>query len=335
MRSAPFHSSIRLPSQPDRLRLQHSKVSAIGLGGNNFGGRTDEKTSLAVLRHAFDLGINFVDTSPAYGLGRSEEAIGKAGKGRRSDIIITTKFGSNSNYRPDRQRGSRMYILESIEDSLNRLGTEYIDVLYMHNPVPETPILETLRTLDNLIRVGKVRYIGCSNFAGWQVCEALWMSKAHRLESFIAAGGRYNILERHLERELIPCCETYGVGVGVVPTAPLAGGFLTGKYRRGQPSSKATRRLSHEERRGNLALTPSMRTRDMGDALTDANFEKLEKLEAFAQERGHSTGELAIAWLLAQSWVGTVIAGAMTTEQVTLNVPSVQWKLTPEEGMCA
>ena len=305
------------------------KVSEIGLGGNNFGGRADEKTSAEVLSCAFDLGVNFVDTSPAYGLGRSEEIIGKAVKGRRSDIIIATKFGSHSNFRPDRQRGARMYIMESIEGSLKRLGTDYVDVLYMHNPDPETPILETLRTLDNLIRMGKVRYIGCSSFAAWQLADALWTSRAHNLESFVVAGGRYNIFERYLEREFVPCCTAFGVSL--VPTVPLAGGFLSGKYRRGEPTPKATRRLTHEERQGNLALTPSMRTRDMGDVLTDSNFDKLEKLEAFAMERDHSVGELAIAWLLAHPWLGTVIAGAMTPEQVTLNVAAHKWKLTPEE----
>ena len=305
------------------------KVSAIGLGGNNFGGRADEKMSLDVLRHAFDLGVNYVDTSPAYGLGKSEEAIGKAVKGIRSDIIIATKFGSNSSYRPDRQRGARTYIMDSVENSLKRLGTDYIDILYMHNPDPETPILETLRTLDNLIRTGKVRYIGCSSFAAWQLADAMWTSKAHNLESFITAGGPYNVLERHLDREFVPCCRNYGVSV--VPTVPLAAGFLTGKYRRGQSSPRATRKPSREERRGSLALTPSMGARNMGDVLIDANFDKLEKLEAFAKERGHSVGDLAIAWLLAHPWLGTVIAGAMTPEQVTLNVASGEWKLTPEE----
>ena len=305
------------------------KVSAIGLGGNNFGGRANKKTSTEVLRHAFDLGINFVDTSPAYALGRSEEVIGRAIKGKRSDIIITTKFGSNSSYRPDRQRGSRTYILESVEGSLQRLATDYIDVLYMHNPDPETPILETLRTLDDLIRSGKVRYIGCSNFSAWQLADALWTSADQHLESFIAAGGPYNVLDRRLEQEFVPCCVTYGVGV--VPTVPLGGGFLTGKYPRGESSAQSTRKLTHEERRSNLALTPSMRTRAMGDVLTDANFDKLEKLQAYAQERGHEVGELAIAWLLAHPWLGSVIAGAMTPEQVTRNVASGEWRLTPEE----
>ena len=304
------------------------KVSAIGLGGNNFGGRADEKASIEVMKHAFDLGINFVDTSPAYALGKSEEVIGKAIKSRRSEVIITTKFGSSSGFRADRQRGARMYIMESVEHSLKRLGTDYIDILYMHNPDPETPILETLRTLDNLIKAGKLRYIGCSNFAPWQLADAMWTSKAHNLESFIAAGGHYNILRRGLEREFIPCCQAFDVGV--VPTVPLAAGFLTGKYRRAD-SAAATRPLTKEERKGNIALTPSMRPRDMADMLTDANFDRLEKLQAFAKERGHSISDLAIAWLLTKPWLGSVIAGAMTPEQVKLNAASGEWKLTPEE----
>jgi aryl-alcohol dehydrogenase-like predicted oxidoreductase len=215
-----------------------------------------------------------------------------------------------------------------VEGSLRRLDTDYIDVLFTHNPDPQTPVLETLRTLDDLIRAGKVRYLGCSNFAAWQIADAVWTSRAYNLERFIAAGGRYNLLERDLERDVVPCCEA--LGVSVIPTVPLAAGFLTGKYRRGD-QAHATRRLSHEEHQGNPSLAPSMRKRDLGDTLTDGNFDKLEKLEAFARERGHSVTELAIAWLLARPWLGTVIAGAMSPEQMALNAATVQWKLTPDE----
>lgn len=298
-----------------RLGKSGLKVSEIGLGGNNFGNWATEQTSINVINRALEMGINFIDTAEFYGQGRSEEVLGKAVKGKRSEVIIATKFGHPKSVGPDQQGGSRHYIMKAVDASLRRLNTDYIDLYYIHHPDPQTPIEETLRAMDDLVRVGKVCYIGCSNFAAWQLGEALWTSKLNSLESFIAVQSKYNLLDRSIERELVPCCQTYGIGV--VPWGPLASGFLTGKYRRGQEIPTGVR----------LANPPSI----YRDILTDANFDKLAKLEAFARERGHSVGELAIAWLLSYPWLGSVIAGAMNTEQLSANVAAAAWELTAKD----
>ena len=298
-----------------RLGKSGLKVSEIGLGALTFGGRADEQTSINIIEHALELGINFIDTADFYTQGRSEEIVGKAVKGNRSRVVIATKFGFPTSVGPEEQRGSRNHMMKAVDSSLRRLNTDYIDLYYIHYPDTETPIEETLRAMDDLVRSGKVRYIGCSNFPAWRLCEAMWTSKLHNLESFITVQSRYNLLDRGIERELVPCCQTYGIGV--VPWAPLASGFLTGKYRRGQAMPAGAR----------LANQPSL----PGDILTDTGFDKLAKLEVFAEERGHSVGELAIAWLLSHPWLGSVIAGAMSVEQLSLNVAAVGWKLTTED----
>jgi len=291
------------------------KVSEIGLGGNNFGGRADKPTSLAVIDHALGMGINFIDTAELYTQGRSEGLVGEAIKEKRSQVIIATKFGYRPSVGISEQGGSRNYIMKAVDASLRRLKTDYIDLYYIHSPDTETPIEETLRALDDLVRTGKVRYIGCSNFVAWQLCEAFWTSELKNLESFIAVQSRYNLLERDIELELIPCCQTYGVGV--IPWGPLASGFLTGKYRRGQKLSPGAR----------LASPPPI----YSGYLTDASFDKLAKIESFAEERGHSVGELAIAWLLSRPQLSSVIAGAMDPEQLSANVAAAGWKLTTED----
>ncbi len=298
-----------------RIGRSGLKVSEIGLGGNNFGARVDEETSINVVSHALEMGINFIDTADMYARGRSEEAIGKAVKKKRSQVIIATKFGHPGTVGPDEQGGSRSHMVKAVEASLRCLNTDYIDLYYVHYPDPKTPIQETLRALDDLVRTGKVRYIGCSNFAAWQLCEALWTSKFNNLEPFITVQSRYNLLDRSIERELVPCCQTYGVGV--IPWGPLASGFLTGKYRRGQEMPAGGRLAS---------MSPIY-----GDVLTEANFDKLAKLEAFAKERGHSVGEIAIPWLLSHPWLGSVIAGAMNREQLSANIAAANWKLTAED----
>ena len=291
------------------------KISEIGLGSNNFGGRANEEASIEVINHALEMGINFIDTAELYAQGRSEEIVGKAVKGKRSQVIIATKFGYPVNVGPNEQGGSRSYIIRAIDNSLRRLNTDYIDLYYMHHPDSETPIEETLRTLDDLIRIGKVRYIGCSNFAAWQLCDALWTSKLSNLTSFIVVQPRYNLLDRDIEQELVPCCQTHNTGV--VPWGPLASGFLTGKYRRGQEIPTGWR----------LANPFPI----YSDVLADTNFDKLSKLETFAKERGHSVGELAIAWLLSHPWLASVIAGAMNVEQLSANVAAKDWKLSEED----
>ena len=295
------------------------KISEISLGTWQVGGKWGDEfrhdNADKILNYAIDSGINFIDTAEMYAQGRSEEIVGQAVKGKRSNVIIATKFGYPNTVSTDQQGGSRSYIMKAVDASLRRLSTDYIDLYYIHYPDSETPIQETLRTLDDLVRAGKVRYIACSNFAAWQLTDALWTSKVHNLESFIAVQSKYNLLDRSIEPELVPCCQTYGVGV--IPWGPLASGFLTGKYRRGQDIPAGVR----------LANPPPV----YGDVLTDANFDKLAKLEAFAKERGHSIGELAIAWLISHPWLGSVIAGAMNIEQLSANVAAAGWKLTRED----
>ncbi|MEE8413747.1 MAG: aldo/keto reductase [Dehalococcoidales bacterium] len=291
------------------------KISEVGLGGNNFGWWADEQTSIPVINHALEAGINFIDTADSYDRGNSETFIGKAVKDKRHQVLIATKFSSPMGDDPNNKGGSRYYIMKAVEASLKRLQTDYIDLYQMHFPNAGTPIEETLRALDDLVRDGKVRYIGCSNFAAWQLCEALWTSKANNLHSFATVQPGYSLLNRQIEKELVPCCQSYGIGV--IPYSPLAGGFLTGKYRKGEdlPSDG---RLS---RPGPAS----------GRIFTDANWEKLAKLETFATERDHTMGELAIAWLLSKPYISTVIAGARKPEQITANVAAADWKLTAED----
>jgi len=291
------------------------KVSAIGLGGNNFGWWADEQTSITVINRALESGINFIDTADVYDRGRSEEFVGKAVKGKRQQVLIATKFANQMGEGANDRGGSHYHIMRAVEASLRRLQMDYIDLYQMHIADPSTPIEETLRALDDLVRSGKVRYIGCSNYAAWQLCEALLTSKLNNLNAFISVQPQYNMLTRQIERELVPCCQAYGIGI--IPYSPLASGFLTGKYRKNeQPPAEA--RLS--------GPNPAFRR-----IFTDANWEKLAKMEAFAAERNHSVGELPIAWLLAKPCVSTVIAGARRIEQVTANVKAGEWKLTADE----
>ncbi len=291
------------------------KVSEIGLGGDTFGQWADEQTSIAIINHALDLGINFIDTADVYGgRGQSEEFIGKAVKGKRSQVLIATKFRTAMGEGPNEGGGSRHHIMSAVDASLRRLNTDYIDLYQIHSPDPMTPIEETLRALDDLVHAGKVRYIGCSNFAAWQLCEALWISKVNNLQSFVTEQPQYNLIDRHIEQDLVSCCQAYGIGV--IPYYPLAAGFLTGKYRRGEAPPAGTRFDSE----------PSYT-----QTLSDANFDKLDKLQTFASQRGHSVTELAIAWLLSHPWVSTVIPGATKIEQVSANVAAAEWKLTANE----
>lgn len=298
-----------------RLGKSGLNISEIGLGGNTFGLSVDEAASNAVISHALDSGINYIDTADWYNQGLSEEFIGKAVKGRRARVIIATKFGMPMGTGPNDKGGSRHHVIEAANASLKRLQSDYIDLYQLHNPDPATPIEETLYALDDLVRSGRVRYIGCSNFAAWQLSDALWTSRVHHLQSFVTVQTRYNILERQIELELVPCCQAHGVGV--IPWGPLAGGFLTGKYRKGDTTPNVGR-LSQPNR-----LYSKM--------LTDANWDKLAKLEAFAAERGHKVSELAIAWLLAHPWLSTVIAGERTQQQISANVAAAGWKLTAAE----
>ena len=281
------------------------KVSVVGLGCNNFGMVIEAEQSRAVVHRALDAGVTLFDTADIYGnRGGSEQMLGKALGDRRRQVIVATKFGMAMGDGPYSKGASRAYIVAAAEASLKRLGTDYIDLYQIHFPDPETPQHETLEAFNDLVRAGKVRYIGCSNFAAWQLADAMWLSREHHLAPYISAQNQYNLLDRRIERELIPACKHFGVGI--LPYFPLASGFLTGKYRRGAEPAKDTRF-------GGMMRAGASRM------LSDENFATLERLEEYARGHGHSMVELAIAWLAAQPQVGSVICGATKPEQVTAN----------------
>jgi aryl-alcohol dehydrogenase-like predicted oxidoreductase len=291
-------------------------VSVVGLGCNNFGGRMDADQTAAVVTAAVDAGITLFDTADMYGgqPGLSETLLGQALGKRRDDVVIATKFGGDMRgYNgPDwGVRGSRRYIRKAVEASLRRLGTDWIDLYQLHVPDPVTPIEETLAALSEIVAEGKVRYLGSSQFAGWQVVDADWAARTAGLEHFISAQNRYSLLEREIEDELIPACEH--LGIGVLPFYPLASGLLTGKYKRDAGAPAGTRLASMPER------------------LAAADFDKIEALETFAAERDLTLLDVAIGGLAAQPAVGSVIAGATRPEQIEQNVAAGLWEPTPED----
>jgi aryl-alcohol dehydrogenase-like predicted oxidoreductase len=291
-------------------------VSLVGLGCNNFGMRIDIEVSRKVVHKALDLGITLFDTADAYGnRGGSEEILGQILGDRRKDIVLATKFALPMNEAETLKGASRRYIMRAVEDSLRRLRTDWIDLYQQHRPDPLTPIEETLRALEDLIRQGKVRYVGCSNLPAWQVVEAQWTSKHHNLNAFVSCQDEYSLLVRDIEKELVPAMQAYGLGL--LPFFPLASGLLTGKYKRNAPMPEGTR----------LANTQRLADRYM----TDANWPIVERLADFAAKHGHTMLELAFSWLAAHPYVSSVIAGATKPEQVEQNVKAVDWSLTPED----
>ena len=288
------------------------EVSAIGLGTNNFGRRVDAAGTARVLAEALDKGVTFIDTANIYSGGQSEDYIGQAIEGKRDQYIIATKAAMKVDDGPNGIGASRHHLFREVEKSLTRLRTDYIDLYQIHRADPSTPIEETLHALNQLVAQGKVRYIGCSNYASWQLCEAIWTSRERNLVSFSTVQPQYSMLDRRVESKLVPFCQTYGIGI--LPYFPLANGFLTGKYHRGQDAPDGTR-LAENDR----------------GMLSDANFDILEALESFAQARDHTILNLAFAWLLANPAVASVIAGATKPEQVAANAATVGWKLSPED----
>ncbi|MDQ1752638.1 MAG: hypothetical protein QOE71_3694 [Pseudonocardiales bacterium] len=279
--------------------------------------KLDLAQSRAVVHAALDNGINLFDTSDSYG--DSEQRLGEILQGRRDDVLIATKFGSDvrrlgqDNGVDWGARGSRRYIRRAVENSLRRLRTDWIDLYQIHRPDPATPIDETLSALDDLVHEGKVRYLGHSNFSGWQVADAEWTARTRNLERFISAQNEYSLLERGIEADLVPALERYEIGL--LPFFPLASGLLTGKYRRGEAAPQGSRIQAWKRE----------------SVLTDETFDMLEKLEAFAAERSITMLEVAIGGLAARSTVSSVIAGATSPEQVAANVKAGQWQPSAED----
>jgi aryl-alcohol dehydrogenase-like predicted oxidoreductase len=292
------------------------KVTVAGLGCNNFGMRLSEAASVRVVHAALDLGINFFDTSDSYSMGQSEHHLGVALKGRRDQAIVLTKFGSPADPDDPSYRGaSPDHVRRAVERSLRNLDTDYIDVYMLHRPDPDTPIEATLEALDRLVREGKVRVIANSNFAGWQIADADWVSRTRGLARFVAAENHYSLLERSVEREVVPACRRFGLSL--IPFFPLGSGLLTGKYRRGHPAPEGTR----------LSAGPAG-----ARMLTDRNFDIAEGVEALAAQRGVQPAAVALGWLAARPDVCSVIAGATSPEQVRANFEATGWAPSDEDA---
>lgn len=291
-------------------------VSRIGLGCNNFGGRLDAAGSERVVKSALDCGVDFFDTADVYGGRRSEEILGRALRGVRDRVVIATKFGAPGSEDEGLKRGSRGWIERAVERSLEQLGTDHIDLYQMHFPDGEVPIEETLDALDSLVRAGKVREIGCSNFGSTRIREAASASERSGGAPFCTVQNRYSVLHRDPEEKVVPACRE--LGLGLIPYFPLESGLLTGKYRGGEELPDGTR----------LAGMPEdQRAR----FLSDGRFEQVERLREYAEARGHTLLELAISWLLASPTVVSVIAGATRPEQVSANAAAGEWELSEAE----
>ena len=291
------------------------QVSAVGLGCNNFGMRIDKEKSAEVVSRALELGINFFDTADIYGGTLSEQFLGEALGERRKHVVVATKFGGPTGEGPGNRGGSRSYIIKAVEASLRRLNTDYIDLYQYHFRDVKTPIEESLRAMDDLVRSGKVRYIGSSNMSAWQAVEAHWVAKSEHLNPFITAQNEYSLIDRRAERELLPACRQYGIGI--LPHFPLASGLLTGKYSRGEAPAEGTRIAAWGARGEEL--------------LTDRNFDIVEGLQKFAAERDKNLLDVAIGWLTSQDVVSSVIAGATKPEQVEQNAAAAGLRFLPEE----
>ena len=292
------------------------RVSLVGLGCNNFGRRIDHAASRPVVHKALDLGITFFDTADSYrsAIGGSEEFLGQALGARRKDIVLATKIGMPLDG-SELRGASRRTIIAGVEASLRRLNTDWIDLYQQHQPDPLTPVEETLRAFDDLVRQGKVRYIGCSNMRAWQVVDAHWISRTSGLAPFVSCQNEYSLLMRRPEHALIPMMQAYGMGL--LPYYPLAGGLLTGKYRRNSAMPEGARLTIHSRYEGRF--------------LNDENWPIVEWLETFAETRGRTLLELAFSWLAARPCVSSIIAGATKPEQLEANAQAAGWTLTTDE----
>jgi aryl-alcohol dehydrogenase-like predicted oxidoreductase len=304
---------------PELRRLGNSglAVSSVGLGTNNFGRKLDMEQCRAVVHAALDQGITLFDTADNYG--DAETRLGELLQGHRDDVIIATKFGNDVRRRGQDNgadfgsRASRRYIRRSVEASLRRLRTDWIDLYQLHRPDPATPFEETMSVLDDLVREGKVRYLGHSNLSGWQIADVEWLARTRLVERFVSAQNKYNLLDRTVENDIVPALVAYGIGL--LPYFPLASGLLTGKYRRGEPAPVGSR----------------LQAWGRESEMTDGSFDVIEALETFARERSITLLDVAIGGLSAQPAVASVIAGATSPEQVAANVAAGRWQPTAED----
>ncbi len=291
------------------------RVSVIGMGTNQFGGKVDQQNVNAIIDEAIDLGINFIDTADIYQKGKSELALGVALKGKRDQVVLATKACIPTGDGPNSRGTSRYYLNQAVEKSLERLQTDHIDLYQMHRFDPTTPMEETMRALDDLVSAGKVRYVGTSNYAAWQLAKANLLAEFKSQIPFVSEQGHFHMFERQVEKEMIPYCAEHNVGF--IPFFPLAGGFLTGKYKRGEAAPAGSRGEQSAYVQGYM---------------TDENYDKLDKLMAWAEDHGRTINELAHSWLLAQPAVCSVISGLTKIEHLRANAKAGDWMLTADEA---
>jgi aryl-alcohol dehydrogenase-like predicted oxidoreductase len=293
-----------------------AKVSPICLGCMNFASSTNDEDSIAIMHRALDAGINFWDTADVYSGTKSEVVVGKALEGKRDQVFLATKVHGKVGEGPNDQGNSRLHIIKGCEDSLRRLNVDHIDLYQIHRPQSGVPIDETLRALDDLVRAGKVRYIGTSTFSAYQLVESLWESEKLGLNRFVTEQPPYNLLDRRIERELLPFCEKYGFGV--IPWSPLAGGMLTGKYRRGEEGPEGSRYKDGKFR--------------SGEAINEATWDVIEGVRTLAQEKGVPMDAFALAWVAAQKTITSPIIGPRTMEQLEDNLKALEVEISEEDS---
>jgi aryl-alcohol dehydrogenase-like predicted oxidoreductase len=292
------------------------KVSPICLGTMMFGGQTNEADSIRIMHKAIELGINFFDTANMYNAGQSELVVGKALADRRDHVVLATKGRQPMGPGPNQSGASRLHLMRELDASLKRLNTDYIDIYYVHTPDYTTPIEETVRALDDMVRSGKVMYTACSNFRAWRICEALWTSDKHNLNRFACVQPLYNIVNRDIEVEVLPLCKEKGLGV--VSYSPLARGILTGKYRAGEKFPEGSRASRNDKR--------------MKEAeLRDSSFEAAEEIRAHCDKKGVAMSHFALAWCLANPILTSVIIGPRTMEQFDDNMGCLGVTITAED----
>ncbi len=289
------------------------KVSAIGLGTNSFGGRADRATSVAILHRAIDAGINLIDTANIYTATASETIIGEGLKGRRHQVVLATKGGMTTGEGPNDGGSSRVHLMRELESSLRRLQTDYVDLYQIHIWDAETPLDDTLRTLDDMVRAGKIRYTGASNYAAWQLTKALWVSDRRGFVRYETVQPDYSLAERTVERELVPLCRDQGIGL--IAYFPLAGGILTGKYRKGQEPPKGSRAVTQPQ---------------FAKRISDQKLRLAEDVAALASELHCTPAQLALAWLVRQPTVCSAIAGATSVAQVDENLGALEVNLSDQ-----
>jgi aryl-alcohol dehydrogenase-like predicted oxidoreductase len=299
-----------------RLGNSGVSVSPLCLGTMMFGGQTGEAESIAILHRAMDMGMNFIDTADIYNAGQAEVVTGKALGGRRDEVVLATKGRQPTGKGPNDRGAGRLHLMRALEASLRRLNTEHVDIYYVHSPDYQTPMEETLRTLDDMVRSGKVRYLGCSNFRAWRLCEALWISDRRSLHRFACVQPLYNIANRDIEVELLPLCREHGVGV--VSYSPLARGILTGKYKPGEPRPEGSRAARND---------PRMQQAEW----REASLEIAQRIGAHCLRKGVAPSQFALAWCLANPIVTSVILGPRTMEQFEDNAACLEAAITDED----